>query len=278
MKNRLVFLFIFFSLFLIFHSSKITITAYSGAIGKTLEDKILSFYYEVKVNGNITNTLSKSDITIKLTSPKKSDGNVGETTCRVATVRVTSSGTADTNLNCEISIQDYTGLTTETEIEISSIETNDDFEFEKFDEISNEIVISSPTLSFNKTNGCKRNNYLFIMTATSISPYPLLSSLFTLELKGLGEDHETALCVVPVQGTKLMCYMDVSEKKLKKGQKISFVAQDDIKCDNGQSAKIDASANTLSIDKDCGEEINNDSDWISYNIILFMLLLLLNNF
>ena len=278
MKNLFAFLIIFLSLFLIIKMSQITVTAYSGGIEKTIDKKegIFTFLFEVKVDGNITSNLSKTEITLKLSSPKKTDGTEGEAKCKIEAVRVTSSEPADTNLNCEIPLNDYTGLSGDTDIMLSQDPTHEKFIFVNFGEISKKIVITKPTLSYNKTTGCKSNNYIFTMNAESIDPHPLLATKFTINLTIANDDnHKTAICALPAKLTKLMCYIDVEENKLNKGQKITFAAQEGIDCENGQSAKIDASENELEVVKNCGEEINNDSNWRPINIILFVLSLLL---
>jgi hypothetical protein len=69
----------------------------------------------------------------------------------------------------------------------------------------------------------------------------------------------------------ILCYIDVSENKLEKGEKIEIKAQTFVKCKNGQIVTITNDAdNILEIEEDCEK-----SNFLLYNIINILLLFLI---
>ena len=130
----------------------VTITATSGIINKVKysRKKILSFIIPCQVDKNITNSISRVDITFKTKRPE--DDKQFEVTCNLNSVRIDSDDNyANTYLSCQLNYStDYKNDNIDDDMNLV-IDKSDtpqytsnivEFNFQKFEEIGQAIEIS----------------------------------------------------------------------------------------------------------------------------------------
>ena len=281
---------IFLLLILIIYSREddpiqVKITAMSGIINKEIitisNQKKLSFNIECIVDKNITTKISKIDITITI---KILGGDTTfDSTCNIVSALIDSDKSdVYTKLKCKMNystynnddivdknlIVDSSGTPTYT----SDIAT---FTFEDFPKIGTPIVIQGLNIYNLEKDFCENKIFKFEMKFTnddnSYVP-PLESTICDINLSN-NEVHNVAKCAIPYSSNVVLCYIDVSEKKITKGEKIEIKAQENSKCQNGQVVTIRGNAqNILEIKVDCDK-----MHFFVYNIIniLFLILILL---
>jgi hypothetical protein len=264
---------------------QVTITAMTGIINKQYDriSKEFSFQIDCEVDKNITNNITKIDITIKVKNLDVNDKIYENVVCHLVPVRVFNEGTATTNIFCIIENINKNELTKESNIIVeyipSNIEDNDvnaKLTFENFDKIKENLPFEELTLMKLDTGFCQNNNYLFdIEFSQTVEKRPLLSTICNI---ALSEDqaHPIANCAIPLTGNKIKCFVDVSNKKYKKDDQITIKAQGLVPCENGQHMEIANDAtNSIKISEDCGEIINNGSEFINFSKIFRLLFLCL---
>ena len=283
---------IFLLLILIIYSREddpiqVKITAMSGIINKEIitisNQKKLSFNIECIVNKNITTKISKIDITIKI-KILGGDTTTFDSTCNIVSALIDSDKSdVYTKLKCKMNystynnddivdknlIVDSSGTPTYT----SDIAT---FTFEDFPKIGTPIVIQGLNIYNLEKDFCENKIFKFEMkfTTTADHPYspPLESTICDINLSN-NEVHNVAKCAIPFSSNVVLCYIDVSEKKITKGEKIEIKKQTNSKCQNGQVVNIgDNAQNILEMEVDCDK-----MHFLVYNIIniLFLILILL---
>lgn len=276
-------IFTIFSLMNFSHEEKVevTVTAKTGIINKEIDSTKTEFSFEIEceVNKNITNNISK--INILLTVKELINSQTYNSECHIKPVRITEEDeTTTTNLLCIILFeQPQHVLNGETFLVISNgpnQESSDtaNFTFLNFDQISNYINLGGLTLKHLEEDECKNNYFLFEINCKTIESMPLLSTICKIKLSD--EFHQEANCAIPINGTKIKCFVDVSKTKYIKDDNITIKAQDLVPCENGQILKIASNANNiLIINDECGEIINNKNNFFNYNILFFLFLLLI---
>ena len=283
---------IFLLLILIIYSREddpiqVKITAMSGIINKEIitisNQKKLSFNIECIVNKNITTKISKIDITIKI-KILGGDTTTFDSTCNIVSALIDSDKSdVYTKLKCKMNystynnddivdknlIVDSSGTPTYT----SDIAT---FTFEDFPKIGTPIVIQGLNIYNLEKDFCENKIFKFEMkfTTTADHPYspPLESTICDINLSN-NEVHNVAKCAIPYSSNVVLCYIDVSEKKITKGEKIEIKKQTNSKCQNGQVVNIgDDAQNILEMEVDCDK-----MHFLVYNMIniLFLILILL---
>ena len=281
---------IFLLLILIIYSREddpiqVKITAMSGIINKEIitisNQKKLSFNIECIVDKNITTKISKIDIAIKIKI--LGEDTTFDSTCNIVSALIDSDKSdVYTKLKCKMNystynnddivdknlIVDSSGTPTYT----SDIAT---FTFEDFPKIGTPIVIQGLNIYNLEKDFCENKIFKFEMkfTTTADHPYspPLESTICDINLSN-NEVHNVAKCAIPYSSNVVLCYIDVSEKKITKGEKIEIKQQTNSKCQNGQVVNIGDAQNILEMEVDCDK-----MHFLVYNIIniLFLILILL---
>ena len=280
---------IFFSLIIIFFFISITqediidVTAQTGIINKNFDsdNNIFSFDIESEVNKNITNNITKIDIFLRV--QEYGSSQIMNALCFLLPVRVYEDSNSTTQLKCAINLTESQKLNKESNLKIESgpiqgpTETSITLNFHKFDDISIIINVGDLTLKYldEEVNHCSNNHFLFEISS-NIERAPLQSTICKVSISE-DQNHTEANCAIPFYGNKIICYVDVSQKKYVRGDKIIINAQDLVPCENGQNIKIINDAkNKLEIKEECGEIINNKSKYFYISeILLFFLLLII---
>lgn len=273
--KKLISLFIFLSLIQLTiteevanqeENKNVIITATSGFINKELDsDNNLSFLIKCLVNSVIDG--------FNLTIPITCDSVEGYAECKIKSVKKLENENGQTELNCTIKQSNFTSITlsNESHINITSIKY-DKYIFKKFDQLPSSVSASVSKIEYNSTDGCKNNNLVFKINV-EMNANPPLAMRFNLALTS-PESHKEANCILPTIGNTITCKIDVGEKKINQGEKISF-DQQQIVLENGQSLTINKLIYPLNIEQDCGEQINSSGNFIKNNFILIKTLLLL---
>jgi hypothetical protein len=272
---------IFIFIILILYSSedeKITVTviATSGIVDKVenSKSKIISFNIPCQVDKNITNKISRIDLTLNTKRPE--DNKIFPAECNIQSVRIESEDTlADTKLICILNYTNYIDDNIDDDmnlvIEGAPIYTSNivEFIFEKFSEIGTFIQIDNLFIYKLDDSSCMDNNYQFEMNFTGTITAPLKSTVCVFDISD-NEIHTTAKCAIPISSNVIKCYIDTSDEKIQKGEKIEIKAQNYVKCENGQIIKIVNNAeNILEIEEDCKK------CFLYYNNIFYFLIFLL---
>ena len=284
---------IFLLLILIIYSREddpiqVNITAMSGIINKEIitisNRKWLSFNIECIVNKNITTKISKIDIAIKIKI--LGEDTTFDSTCNIVSALIDSDKSdVYTKLKCKM---DYNNdnivdknlivvvIDGESPAGSSDSSNTATFTFEKFEKIGTPIEIQGLNIYNLEKDFCENKIFKFEMkfTTTVDNPYspPLESTICDINLSN-NEVHNVAKCAIPYSSNVVLCYIDVSEKKITKGEKIEINQQTNSKCQNGQVVTIrDNAQNILEMEVDCDK-----MHFLVYNIIniLFLILILL---
>ena len=283
---------IFLLLILIIYSREddpipVKITAMSGIINKEIitisNRKWLSFNIECIVDKNITTKISKIDITIKI-KILGGDTTTFDSTCNIVSALIDSDKSdVYTKLKCKMNYSTYNNddivdknLIVDSDIAPTYTSDIATFTFEDFPKIGTPIVIQGLNIYNLEKDFCENKIFKFEMkfTTTVDNPYspPLESTICDINLSN-NEVHNVAKCAIPYSSNVVLCYIDVSEKKITKGEKIEIKAQENSKCQNGQVVTIRYNAqNILEMEVDCDK-----MHFLVYNIIniLFLILILL---
>ena len=109
------------------------------------------------------------------------------------------------------------------------------------------------TLSYLEEDYCKNGNFIFQMTSTeNFENNNQLESTICIVALTNDESHKKARCVIPMNGVKMKCSVDVSEEKYEQGNTIIIKKQDLVSCENGQILEIkNDPSNTLTIKEEC---------------------------
>ena len=273
---------IFIFLILILYSKedeKITVTviATSGIIDKikNAKSKIISFNIPCQVDSNITNIISRIDLTLNTKRPE--DNKIFPAECNIQSVRLEpEEPLADTKLKCILNytnnINDNVDDDMNLIIEGNPIYTSDkvDFIFQKFDEIGTYIEINNLFIYNLEDKSCENNNFQFEMNFTGTITSPLESTICIFNLND-NELHSSTKCAIPVNSNIIKCYIDISNHKLIEGEKIEIKAQNYVKCENGQLVNILNDAdNILEIEEECSKNI-----FLYYNIYYYIFIIFL---
>ena len=281
---------IFLLLILIIYSREddpipVKITAMSGIINKEIitisNQKKLSFNIECIVDKNITTKISKIDITIKI-KILGGDTTTFDSTCNIVSALIDSDKSdVYTKLKCKM---DYSTYNNDNIVDKNLIVDSDEaptytsdiatFTFEDFHKIGTSIVIQGLNIHNLEKDFCENKIFKFEMkfTTTADHPYspPLESTICDINLSN-NEVHNVAKCAIPCSSNVVLCYIDVSEKKITKGEKIEINLQTNSKCKNGQFVTIrDNAQNILEMDVDCDK-----MHFLVYNIINILFLILI---
>jgi len=283
---------IFLLLILIIYSREddpiqVKITAMSGIINKEIitisNQKKLSFNIECIVDKNITTKISKIDITIKI-KILGGDTTIFDSTCNIVSALIDSDKSdVYTKLKCKMDYSTYNNDDiVDKNLIVDSSEaptyTSDiaNFNFQNFEKIGTPIEIQGLNIYNLEKDFCENKIFKFEMkfTTTDDNPYspPLESTICDINLSN-NEVHNVAKCAIPYSSNVVLCYIDVSEKKITKGEKIEIKQQTNSKCQNGQVVNIgDDAQNILEMEVDCDK-----MHFLVYNIIniLFLILILL---
>ena len=266
----------------------VKITAMSGIINKEIitisNQKKLSFNIECIVNKNITTKISKIDIAIKIKI--LGEDTTFDSTCNIVSALIDSDKSdVYTKLKCKMDYSTYNivdknlivvVIDGESPAGSSDSSNTATFTFEKFEKIGTPIEIQGLNIYNLEKDFCENKIFKFEMkfTTTVDNPYspPLESTICDINLSN-NEVHNVAKCAIPYIPNVVLCYIDVSEKKITKGEKIEINRQTNSKCQNGQVLNIvDDAQNILEMEVDCDK-----MHFLVYNIIniLFLILILL---
>ena len=255
----------------------VTVQATSGIINKVKKskEKIIDFNIAVQVDQNITNKIATIDISVNIKNPE--DNKIFPAKCNLASVRLEEdSDYEDTQLTCKLNYSEYTNDDVDDDMnfvidgEFSYSSTVAEFVFKNFDKIGANIEIGGLYIYNLEKDSCADSTFKFEMNFTDDYSPPLESTVCEIKLND-NEVHSSTNCAIPVSSNMILCYIDVSENKLEKGEKIEIKAQTFVKCKNGQIVTITNDAdNILEIEEDCEK-----SNFLLYNIINILLLFLI---
>ena len=259
----------------------VTITAISGIINKEIitvsNQKMLMFNIECLVDKNITNKIYIIDITMKI---KILGGTTQfDSTCNIVQALIESGKTsAYTKLKCTMDYSSYNNdnivdqnLIVDSSVTPTYNTSKATFTFADFEKIGTAIQIQGLYIYNLEKDFCENKIFKFEMnfTSTGYNP-PLESTICDINLSN-NEVHNVAKCAIPCSSNVVLCYIDVSEKKITKGEKIEINSQTNSKCKNGQFVTIrDNAQNILEMDVDCDK-----MHFLVYNIINILFLILI---
>ena len=279
---------IFLLLILIIYSREddpipVKITAMSGIINKEIitisNRKWLSFNIECIVDKNITTKISKIDITITI-KILGGDTTTFDSTCNIVSALIDSDKSdVYTKLKCKMDYSTYNNdnivdknLIVDSDIAPTYTSDIATFTFEDFDKIGTPIEIQGLNIYNLEKDFCENKIFKFEMKFTNDdNSYvrPLESTICDIKLSN-NEVHNMAKCAIPYIPNIVLCYIDVSEKKITKGEKIEIKQQTNSKCQNGQVVTIrDNAQNILEMEVDCDK-----MHFLVYNIINILFLIL----
>lgn len=262
---------------------EVNVIAITGVVNQKYDSKKSECTFDIfcEVNKNITNNISKISITLEVRKYPIDDQAQIEAKCFIKPVRVAQNSVSETCLKCSIDTTLYSFIKEDTILIYSDNIKQDPekmnevkFNFENFDELKDLIEVNALNLNNLNDESCIHNNYLFeINTNDDFGENPLLES--TICRIGISDDefHKLARCAIPMKGKKMKCYVDVEEKKYKKGDNIVIGEQEVVPCDNGQAIKFSiGSKQILSVKEECGETIFTNNKYLYFSKLLFSLL------
>lgn len=262
---------------------QIDVIPLTGLVNSKYDSKWHIFTFDIlcKVNKNITHSIGKIKIKIKLKKyPDNGEGLI-ISYCNIIPVRVAQNSMSETCLKCSINTNAYPFVKQDTILIYSDYieqETSDKavFSFNNFEHISSLINVNIESVN-NINNGlCLNDKYIFeINTQDDFKNNPLLeSTICRVELSD-DEFHNLARCAIPMEGKKMKCYIDIEEKKYKKGDNIVIEQQDIVPCDNGQAIKLLTDPKkTLSIVEECGAKIfTNNINKLFFSLLFIFIIL-----
>mgnify|MGYP006873133484 CR=1 FL=1 len=265
---------------------EIEVTALTGLVNPKYDSKKSIFTFDIlcEVNKNISNIIGKINIKIQVQKYPIDDVHLIDAICHIKPVRVAKNSVSETSLKCSFNTTDYPFIKEDTILIYKSnngqdIETLNEvrFTFIKFEEISNLINANIESVNNINEENCIHNNYLFeINTDADFEENSLLESTICRVAISDDEFHQLARCVIPMKGSILKCYIDVEEKKYKKGDSIIIGNQDIVPCDNGQAINLlSNSKKVLNVIKECGETVFTNNNYLYFNEIFFSVLFVL---
>ena len=276
--NKIFLFLILISISISVDKIKVTVQATSGIINKekNSKEKTIDFNIAVQVDQNITNKISTIDISVNIKNPE--DNKIFPAKCNLDSVRLDEdSDYEDTQLTCKLNYSEYTNDEVDDDMnfvidgQFSYDSTVAGFVFKNFDMIGTYIEIGGLYISNLEKDSCASSTFKFEMNFTDGYDIPPLESTVCEIKLNDNEVHSSTNCAIPVSSNTILCYIDVSENKLEKGEKIEIKAQTFVKCKNGQIVTISNDAeNILEIEEDC-EKCN----FLLYNIINILLLFLI---
>ena len=265
---------------------EIEVTALTGLVNSNYDSKKSIFTFDIfcEVNKNITINIGKINIKIKVKKYPIDNENLIDADCYIKPVRVAKDSVSETCLKCSFDTTPYSFIKEDTIIIYEGNNRQDPgtldrviFKFNKFEGISGLINVNMQTLNNLNDDSCIHNKYLFeINTNVDFEQSSLLeSTICRVELSD-DEFHKLARCVVPMKGNKMKCYVDVEEKKYKKGDNIVIGEQEVVPCDNGQAINfIITSKQILNVKEECGEKVFTNNYYLYFNEQFFLLLLII---
>ena len=265
---------------------EIEVMALSGLVNTNYDSKERLFTFDIlcEVNKNITNNIAKINIKIKVKKYPVDNEPLIDAICHLKPVRVAKDSVSQTLLKCFFDTTDYPFIKEDIILIYANNYTPDygtldqvTFTFNKFEDISRLIRVNMQTLNNLNDDSCIHNNYLFeINTDFDFGEDSLLeSTICRVEISG-DEFHKIARCAIPMKGNIMKCYVDVEEKKYKKGDIIAIEKQEVVLCDNGQAIKLLCDQKKmLSVKEECGEEIFTNNNYLYFNKLSFSLLFIL---
>ena len=261
---------------------EVNVIAITGVLNQKYDSKKSECTFDIfcEVNKNITNNISKISITLEVRKYPIDNQDKIEAKCFIKPVRVAQNSVSETCLKCFINTTLYSFIKEDTILNysdnISQTEKINEvkFIFGNFDKLKDLIEVNALNLNNLNDESCIHNNYLFeINTNVDFGENPLLES--TICRIGISDDefHKLARCVIPMKGKKMKCYVDVEEKKYKKGDNIVIGEQEVVPCDNGQAIKFSiGSKQILSVKEECGETVFTNNNYLYFSKLLFSLL------
>ena len=259
---------------------KIEIKATSGIINLKYENNKCDFNILCEVNDTITDYLLNISIYLYVKIYPNDGEDDKESICHIK--REIEEKLNETYLLCFIDF-DSQKLNNETFLVYSGgprvianeekNETEYEIEFKNFEHISFNII--SLTLNNLNEDFCLNNNYIFeIITDYNFEEQePFKATKCNLKLSN-DNLHKMARCIIPVKGKKIICSIDTSEKGYKKGNDI-IIEKQNIICENGQFIQFsNEPSNKLSVIDDCGELIFINNNYLYFNKIFFIFLLI----
>lgn len=262
---------------------EIEVKAITGVVNPIYDSKNNLYAFDIfcEVNKNITNRITKIKIKLEVRKYPIEEQIIIEANCYIKQVRVAKNSVSETYLKCSFDTTHLPFINEESIIIYSgNIEQDSEtknevlFNFKKFDELA--ILKSVNVLNLNNLNddSCIHNKYIFeINTDVDFENNQLLESTICVIQISNDEFHQIAKCAIPVKGKKMKCYIDVEEKKYKKGDNIIIEEQDISPCDNGQAINFVFNSNQiLSVKEECGEKVFTNNNYLYFNELFFSLL------
>jgi hypothetical protein len=280
MKYKLfIVLFILLAYFSI--EETIEIKATSGIINLKYEDNKCEFNILCEVNDTITDYLLNISIYLYVKIYPNEGEDEKQSICHIK--KEIEEKLNETYLLCSIDLDISQQLNNETflvyyggPLPIPNEEENTteyEIEFKNFEHIS--FNINSLTLNNLNEDFCINNNYVFeIITDYNFKEQePFKATKCNLKLSN-DNSHKMTRCIIPVKGKKIMCSIDTSEKGYKEGNDI-IIEKQNVICENGQFIQFpNEPSNKLSVTEDCGELIFINNNYLYFNKIFLIFLLI----
>jgi hypothetical protein len=284
MDYKLLLIFVYLLIIISYEEQiQIEVSALTGVLNSKYDSKKNMFTFDIfcEVNKNITNTIGKINISVELRKYPIDNQYQVKANCTIKPVRVAKNSVSETCLKCFFDTTPYSFINDETiliysgNIEQDSETKNDVlFIFKEFDRLS--ILYNFTILNLNNLNDefCIHNKYIFeINTNDNFEMNSLLESTICRVEISDDEFHKLARCAVPMKGNKMKCYVDVEEKKYKKGDYIVIGEQEIVPCDNGQAINFKfSSKQVLNVKEECGEKVFTNNNYLYFNKLFFSLL------
>ena len=279
------YLLIFFSLLINISYEEalhIDVTPLTGLVNQKYDSKDHIFTFDIlcKVNKNITHSIGKINIKIKVENLPNNNGDPIEAICNIIPVRVAQNSESETCLKCSFSTTNLPFIKQDAILIYSNFIEQDSetlsqvqFNFNNFGDISSLITVNIESINNIDNNPCVNDKYIFeIDTEDDFKDNHLLeSTVCKIQISG-DEFHKLARCVIPLETKKMKCYVDIEEKKYKKGGNIIIEEQNIVPCENGQAISLSIDSKKILSIEECGSKIftNNSHNFLFSLLFIFI--------
>ena len=242
----------------------INVTPLTGLVNTKYDSKDHIFTFDIlcKVNKNITHIIGKINIKLKVQKQPHNTEDPIEANCNIKPVRVAQNSESETSLKCSFDTTNLPFVKQDTILIYSNYIVQDpatsglaQFTFNNFGDISSLITINVESLNNINNVPCVNDKYIFeINTEDDFGSNHLLeSTICYVQISG-DEFHKFARCVIPLETKKMKCYVDIEEKKYKKGDNIVIEEQNIAPCENGQAISLSVDAKKILGIEECGSK------------------------
>jgi hypothetical protein len=260
----------------------IDVTPLTGLLNSKYDSRHHIFTFDIlcKVNKNITHTMGKINIKIKVKKHPINNEDPIEANCNIIPVRVAQNSVSETYLKCSFNTNNLPFIKQDTILIYSDYIQQDSttlskvqFRFNNFGDISSLITVNIESLNNINNSPCVNDKYIFEMnTEDDFKDNSLLESTICIFQISGDEFHKSAKCVIPMETKKMKCYIDIKEKKYKKSDNIVIEEQNIVPCENGQAISLSMDSKKILSIEECGSKIfaNNSNKFLFSLLFIFI--------